>query len=292
MDRMLGRLLVAVDESQTANRAAALSVALAARHGSELLFCTAVDHAAIIAECAVPQGALDPTPILDQLDLTARTLVDGFALSAKRTGAAATAVLLDGAAAPAIVAEAEARAADAIVMGTQGKRGLERLFLGSTAEGVLRSAHVPTFIVHPGDAGAARPFAHIFVAIDDSEPAAAAAAFALELARNEQARLTLAHAIEKPGQRTGAEALLQRVAASAATRGVATVTVVVEGEPVAALLRAASELDVDVIVVGTHARRGLDLFLQGSVAAGIVRGGGLPVVVVPTGPPAEDGETA
>jgi nucleotide-binding universal stress UspA family protein len=281
MDRVLGRLLVAVDESETADRAAALSLALAARHGSELVFGTAVNHAAVIAECAVPQGSLDPTPILNELDDAARALVNGFARRAQDSGAAASAVLLDGAAAPAIVAEAQAVAADAIVMGTQGKRGLERLFLGSTAEGVLRNARVPIFIVHPDDTGATRPLRHIFVATDDSEPAVAAASFAISLAGAERARLTLACAIETPGDKSRAEALLQRVADSASSQYVEAATLVLEGEPVAELLGAAEAQRADAIVVGTHARRGLELFFLGSVAAGIVRGGRLPAIVVP-----------
>jgi len=257
-----------------------LSLALAARHGAALIFCTAVDHAAIIAECAVPQGSLDPTPILSGLDDAARVLLHGMTQRAQAAGVAATSVLLDGPPAGAIVTQAQSASVDAVVMGTQGKGGLERFFLGSTAEGVLRSARVPTFVVHPDDAVAAQPFAHMLVALDDSEPAAAAAAFAFALARADGARVTLARAIGAPAQRAAADAALRNAAEAASSNGVETATVVLEGEPVAELLRAAAALGADAIVAGTHARHGLGRWFLGSVAAGIVRNGRLPAIVV------------
>ncbi len=52
------------------------------------------------------------------------------------------------------------------------------------------------------------------------------------------------------------------------------------------IARLASELDADLIVVGTHGRRGLSRLLLGSVAEGIVRLGPCPVLVVrPKAPP-------
>jgi nucleotide-binding universal stress UspA family protein len=53
------------------------------------------------------------------------------------------------------------------------------------------------------------------------------------------------------------------------------------------ITRLASELDADVIVVGTHGRRGLSRLLLGSVAEGTVRLAPCPVLVVrPKTPPA------
>ncbi len=47
----------------------------------------------------------------------------------------------------AIVAEADRVGADLIVVGTHGRRGLSRLFLGSVAEGITRVAHLPVLLV-------------------------------------------------------------------------------------------------------------------------------------------------
>lgn len=46
-----------------------------------------------------------------------------------------------------IVAEADARNADLIVLGTHGRRGVRRLVMGSVAEGVIRQSNKPVLLV-------------------------------------------------------------------------------------------------------------------------------------------------
>lgn len=52
------------------------------------------------------------------------------------------------------------------------------------------------------------------------------------------------------------------------------------GTPAAAILRSASELAADVIVLGTHGRTGLAHLVLGSVAEEVMRGARVPVVTV------------
>ena len=56
----------------------------------------------------------------------------------------------------AILADARRSRADVIVMGTHGRRGLNRLLLGSDAERVLREANVPVLLTrHAATSGRA-----------------------------------------------------------------------------------------------------------------------------------------
>jgi nucleotide-binding universal stress UspA family protein len=55
--------------------------------------------------------------------------------------------ILEGKPAPMIVEYARKNAIDLIVIGTQGKRGLERILLGSVAESVIRSAPCRILVV-------------------------------------------------------------------------------------------------------------------------------------------------
>jgi nucleotide-binding universal stress UspA family protein len=54
----------------------------------------------------------------------------------------------------------------------------------------------------------------------------------------------------------------------------------VEGDPAASILQIAKETCADLIVMGTHGRRGLRRLLMGSVAERVVRGAVCPVVTV------------
>ena len=58
------------------------------------------------------------------------------------------------------------------------------------------------------------------------------------------------------------------------------ISVIVEGNAPEAILKAAAEHNVDLIVVGTHGRRGLQRLVMGSVAENVIRNSVLPVAVV------------
>jgi nucleotide-binding universal stress UspA family protein len=57
---------------------------------------------------------------------------------------------------------------------------------------------------------------------------------------------------------------------------------VVHGDPIVALIGGAQSEAADLIVVGSHGRRGLQHFFLGSVAEHVVRGAPVPVLVVRT----------
>lgn len=90
------------------------------------------------------------------------------------------------------------------------------------------------------------------------------------------------------GQRVTEEELREQMEANAAEiaeqaadelGGVATETVVDSGDPAQAILDQA-EAGIDMIVMGTHGREGLDRFALGSVAEKVVRAADVPVVTL------------
>ena len=58
---------------------------------------------------------------------------------------------MGGRAAPLIVEEAKRWGADLIVIGTHGRRGMQRLIMGSDAEEIVRTTHVPVLLVRSQD---------------------------------------------------------------------------------------------------------------------------------------------
>ena len=59
--------------------------------------------------------------------------------------------------------------------------------------------------------------------------------------------------------------------------------IVAHGEPVAEIVKKASELDADLIVIGTHGRTGLSRLVLGSVTEGVLRNAPCPVLCVRPG---------
>lgn len=59
-------------------------------------------------------------------------------------------------------------------------------------------------------------------------------------------------------------------------------TVVKSGVLGETILNTASEVKADMIVIGTHSRRGLEKILVGSVAENVLRHSSIPVLIIPT----------
>ena len=73
---------------------------------------------------------------------------------------------------------------------------------------------------------------------------------------------------------------LNRLAAQATKAGVRVTSLLREGDPVDQIVRAGRSTHADLIVVGTHGRRGLPKFFLGSVAERVVATAPCPVVTV------------
>ncbi|WP_049936433.1 universal stress protein [Haloplanus natans] len=80
-------------------------------------------------------------------------------------------------------------------------------------------------------------------------------------------------------ERAGAETV-QRAATRASERGVPTVTEVLQGEPYRTIVDYADTYDIDLVVMPTHGRRGLERFLLGSTTERVVRRAETPVLTI------------
>ena len=137
----------------------------------------------------------------------------------------------------------------------------------------------------------------ILVATDFSPCAAAAAEVGLELARALQVPLVLLHVYGVPGApyegfdtlvvedyarslENAARIALNNEAMTLRGKGVVVSTVLDRGTPWEQILEAAKNLEIGIIVVGTHGRRGLPRAILGSVAEKLARLSSVPVLTV------------
>jgi nucleotide-binding universal stress UspA family protein len=139
---------------------------------------------------------------------------------------------------------------------------------------------------------------HVLVPVDFSPHARRALEYGCELARRFEGRITILHAYTLPNYQlmegslsaspqaiaeliTGIETALEKEQQAARQLGVANVaTLAREGRAVDEIIRAATELDADVIAMGTHGRSGLSHALLGSVTDKVIRNGPCPVLTV------------
>jgi nucleotide-binding universal stress UspA family protein len=141
----------------------------------------------------------------------------------------------------------------------------------------------------------------ILAATDFTPCSAPAIDAAVDLARDEGASVTLFHVCEPPpystpdlGMYTPSPELSADIVAAArrqleerqvrcAGAGVPIDTAWTFGAPASEIVRYAAENDYDLIVVGSHGRRGFRRLVLGSVAEAVVRGADRPVLTVQGG---------
>jgi nucleotide-binding universal stress UspA family protein len=203
----------------------------------------------------------------------------------------------------AILAQVADTQADLLVLGTHGRSGFQRLFLGSVTEKVIRKVKCPTLIVPPRAPeiapGAPVEFHRVLCPIDFSDGSLAALEYAINLSEEADGQLTLLHVTEMPAALTQepfvVEDEIARIREAAATdarrklanlipenaRAYCTIdTAVVEGRAYREILRRATENKTDLIVMGVHGRGALDLLLFGSTTHHVIRASACPVLIV------------
>lgn len=149
---MFKRILVAVDASDTSGLALETALGLAAEANAALRIVHAVD----VSNVNLGAEYLDYPQVSESLVKNGHDILETAQAKAAAAGCEADTglVVIDslGQRLPeAIASDADAWAADLIVIGTHGRRGLSRLFLGSIAEGVVRVASQPVLLVKEKD---------------------------------------------------------------------------------------------------------------------------------------------
>jgi nucleotide-binding universal stress UspA family protein len=146
---MYARIVAGIDGSTRGEHALRHAIGLAKAHGAALRVVHVVDMGWL---------ALGPELGLDAERLAAARRAEGERLlaaaveTARAAGVAVEARLVETATptqpvSAAFVEDAASWPADAVVLGTRGRSGIERLLLGSMADGVARRSEIPVVLV-------------------------------------------------------------------------------------------------------------------------------------------------
>ncbi|MFW5956511.1 MAG: universal stress protein [Halorhabdus sp.] len=289
---MYDSILVPTDGSTAAEKAAETALALAKRFDASI-------HAINVTELDdVPAHVeSEATEELTQLgEETVATIAD----QATEAGVATTTQVIETTEPThqAIIEYATGHGVDLIVMGTHGRTGFNRLVLGSVTERTLRLSPIPVLTVHE-ETNLDPDFETVLVPTDGSDAAGVAADHGIKFAAATDAAMHVVHVVDlttgfgesgsveilaalKEASQRAVDDIIDR-ADEADLRSVE--ASVLSGMPVRGLLDYVDERDIDLIVMGTHGRTGLDRYLLGSVTEKIVRLADVPVLTVA---PSED----
>jgi len=141
------RILVPVDGSTTSMAGLDEALRLAKNQKARLRLLHIVDERMIFSNA---EAGLNVEPVIDSLKKGGKRILERAAKLASARGVRADSELAENATsrvADVLVARARRWRADLIVMGTHGRRGVNRLVLGSDAELVVRSSPVPVLLI-------------------------------------------------------------------------------------------------------------------------------------------------
>ena len=288
------RLLLATDFSDWARRAEEYACALADSLRASLTVLTVLEFPPGMD----PNYAVNKQYLTDRMSEASAQLAE-FKHEAHARGIAARTRIATGLPSDEVVTEALAEDADMVIVGTRGNSGLAHVLLGSTAERLIRSAPCPVLAVHmpktEGSVGQGMTFDRILVPTDLSDCSLEAVHYAKIVAIQVKASIELLHIMEpacygidftiessadREQKRKAATGRLEALSSELTAAGIAVKLSLLGGAPSDTILEVAHRTSSNLIVMGTHGRRGLSHVLTGSVTEAVLRRGTLPVLAV------------
>ncbi|RKD89077.1 universal stress protein [Halopiger aswanensis] len=285
---MIDFVLVPVDGSEPAAAALDYALEIAATNGAtvQLLY---------VANTNKPSLTQQAGSVVDALEQEGEDVIADAREQATQQDVPVTDDIVQGDPREAIVEAAEPEFIDLVVMGTHGRDSLENYVLGSVTEHVVNACETPVLAVRADeDARQPYPYDDILVPTDGSDNARKAMAFAADVATQYDATLHLLSVVDEPalGAAVGSSPVLDRLeenaqeivadgADTAREAGIDDVETAVETGSVPDTVRSfATDVGADLIVMGTHGRRGLDERLLGSTTERVLRTAPVPVLTI------------
>jgi nucleotide-binding universal stress UspA family protein len=301
---MPNSVLVPVDGSNFAEHALPYALGIARRTGATL-------HLALVH---VPVESVSPHyPLADAMEAhdeeqrdSDTAYMEELAKRLEPAGVEIRPALLRGRVAGALERYIVEEELGLVVMTTHGRGGLQRAWLGSTADSLIRHSMIPILLVRPAaetreiGSGSDVEIRRALVALDGSETAEIALRDALELGITREAELMLLHVLQPPvaaaspylphtiqlthdemeARQAFMQRYLDRLCEQNWLKDRATRTrAVVDYHPAPAIIEISEQVEADLIVLGTHGRGGLRRMILGSVADKVIRGTHRPVLV-------------
>ncbi len=205
-------------------------------------------------------------------------------------------VVHQGIAPDSILSFAQAEKTDVIVMGTHGRRGFDRLMLGSVTDRVMRRAPCPVLTVGKAshDSVASEEERHrrhhlsrILFCTDFSDNSERALNYALSARAEYDAELTMLHVLEEvspPAKKEQAIATakgeLEKLIPSEGRKTAKIKTAVRIGKPYEQIIQLALEAQIDMVAMAVRGRGALDLAVFGSTTYRVLQLGPCPVLAV------------
>jgi nucleotide-binding universal stress UspA family protein len=287
------QILCPVDFSESSVRAYDSAQSLARHYDAKLFLQHVVDF--VPPSYAYYADAIYVAQLFQTIREGARNQMRDFAKSHMRSGVQPECRVDEGGVTDTILSFAAAQKVDLIVMGTYGLSGVDRVELGSVAEKVLRKARCPVLVSRKIGQGVVAPegaqdsvqLRKVIFCTDFSDPAHRALDYALSVAAEYDAEITLLHVLEEIPSSTNMEGAIEaatkqldKLIPPAGLKAGKIKTMVRIGRAYEQIVEFALEIQADLLIMAVRGRNALDLAVFGSTTYRAIQLGSCSVLAV------------
>jgi len=293
---LIQRVLCPIDFSAFSKRAFRHSLSLAEHYRASLVVLHVVEMWKYpYADYAAIQGG-DYANLRESLHKGGKDHLQQFVNQYCHEGMHPELAICEGRAPDSILSFIKREKVDLTVMGTHGRRGFDRLMLGSATDRVMREASCPVLAVcqPPHDAVAAGESGHyvhylnrILICTDFSENSERALDYAISVTEEYGAELTVMHVVEEAPSNAKKEEVvaaakqrLERLIPTEKRTTLKTKILVCLGKPYQRIVEYAREAEIDLVTMGVRGAGALDRAIFGSTTYRVIQLGPCPVLAV------------
>jgi nucleotide-binding universal stress UspA family protein len=284
---MYNTLLVGFDDSQPSKAALAEAANWVKRHGGDVILVHAVYF-------DTEEFGIAPTQMEKRLQRGEKVCMETKEMIAREFGIQAKSVLCEGEPPEVLVSMAREKKADLIVLGTFGRRGINRLLMGSVTSHVIVNSPVDVLVVKKPCAECTGTYRSILVSYDGSEFSNKALDRACSLSKIDGSEITVLYVIPRYEEMLGffrtdsirssmnqeAQKIIGTATVAASAAGVSVKTAIQEGHAAEKITETAAALKADLVVMGSYGWRGVNKAIMGSTTERVLIGAPCPVLAV------------
>lgn len=287
IDKALYRtLVVGFDNSEPSRAALAEASHFVRRHGGRIILVHAVYF-------DTEEFGIAPDQLEKRLKVGEKICIETKERLTKEFGIEVQSLLCEGEPPEVVVEIAEGKKADLIVLGTYGRRGINRLLMGSVTSHVIVHAPVDVLVVKRPCTECTGNYTSILVPFDGSESSKKALIRACEFSKIDGSLITVIYVIPryeemveffrsgsiKASLRSEADKILSSARSVASSHGVSIVTETLEGHAADKIIDFARKQKNDLIVMGSYGYRGVDKAIMGSTAERVIMAASCPILI-------------
>ena len=285
---MYDTLLVGFDDSLSSKAALVEAANHVKKHGGRVILAHAVFF-------DTEEFGIAPEQLEKRLRIGEKACIQSKDMIAAEFGINVQSLLCEGDPAEVILDVAKGKKADLIVLGTYGRKGLNRLLMGSVTSSVIAEAPTDVLVVKKPCTECTGQYRSVLVPFDGSDFSRRALARACELSKLDHASVTVLYVIPRYEEMLDffktesirkslyqeADKIMKAAIELAAGQKVDQITTrIEEGSSADRITETADKIKNDLIVMGSHGYRGVNKAIMGSTTERVIMTANCPILVV------------